>query len=132
MPVKEKKDFIQIGYYVPGRDDYEARIERDWCGQGWVVKDEKAFLLYPDQVCYVPELVDRAYTGYEIRELCNNQEEFAKQCFYDLDWQSPEVWIDEQYRNDEWGWCPHCKKIFQKYGESIPCPGCGKQKDMGA
>ena len=113
--------FLQVGTY-----DKTGGIDRKWYRQGFIVKDEEAFLHYPDQVCYVPELGDEVYTRQDFLNLCNGQEDFAEACFYGVDWQSPETWIDEQLREDEWGWCDSCKKFYRMDGEAIPCPVCEK------
>ena len=40
---------VQIGQITKDPKTGKTRIERDWYRQGWVVKDEEAFLLHPDQ-----------------------------------------------------------------------------------
>ena len=62
-------------------DGKESVIEREYFGQGWIVKDEEAFLLYPELVCYVPELYDNTYTRQDFLDMCNGQEEFATMLF---------------------------------------------------
>lgn len=69
--------YLKVGGYTPENEEREAIIEREYYGQGWIFKDEEAFLLYPDQVCYVPELLDSAYTQQDFLNLCNGQEKFA-------------------------------------------------------
>ena len=49
---------IQIGKYTPASARCPAQIQREFYGQGYIVKDEPAFLSQPDRVCYVPELSD--------------------------------------------------------------------------
>lgn len=117
--------YLKIGSYTPETEDTEADIDRGYYRQGWVVKDEEAFLLHPDRVCYVPELSDTAYTREDFMGLCNEQVEFAAECFYAVDWQHPETWIDEQHRHDEWGRCERCGQIYDMSGEPCPCPICG-------
>lgn len=119
------ENYLKVGSYTPETADTGAAIERGYYRQGWIFKDEEAFLYRPDQVCYVPELFDGAYTRQDFLDMCNGQEEFARECFYAVDWQSPETWIDEQYRNNEWQYCPHCRKIYDMAGEEKPCPVCG-------
>ncbi len=119
------KSYLKIGSYTPETKDAEADIDREYYRQGWVVKDEEAFLLHPDRVCYVPELSDTAYTREDFMGLCNEQEKFAAECFYAVDWQHPETWIDEQYKYDEWGRCERCQQIYDVGGEPCPCPICG-------
>ncbi len=119
------ESYCKIGSYTPGTDEQEAAIDREYFRQGFIFKDEEAFLFHPEQVCYVPELSDEGYTRQDFLELCNGQEEFARECFYAVDWQSPETWIDEQYRDNEWQYCPHCKKIYDMAGVPCACPLCG-------
>ena len=33
--------------------------------------------------------------------------------------------VDEQYREDGWGYCPVCEKIYDMAGEACACPVCG-------
>ena len=51
-----KETYLKVGGYTPETEDTEAVIDRDYYRQGWIFKDEEAFLHYPDKVCYVPEL----------------------------------------------------------------------------
>lgn len=118
------ENYLKVGSYTPGTDDTETVVDRGYYRQGFVFKNEAAFLHDPDKVCYVPELSDGAYTRQDFLDMCNGQEEFARECFYAVDWQSPETWIDEQYRNNEWQYCPYCRKIYDMAGEEKPCPVC--------
>ena len=120
-----EKKYLKVGTYVPGTEEKEAVIQRDYYRQGWIFKDEAAFLFHADQVCYVPELSDEGYTRQDFMDLCNGQEDFAGECFRAVDWQCPETWVDEQYREDEWGYCPVCEMIYDMAGEVCACPVCG-------
>lgn len=119
------RKYLKIGTYVPETEENEAVIKREYYRQGWIFKDEEAFLFHADQVCYVPELSDEGYTRQGFMDLCNGQEDFAGECFRAVDWQCPETWVDEQYREDEWGYCPVCGKIYDMAGEVCVCPVCG-------
>lgn len=44
---------LQIGKYTAPQDGRPAIIQREFYGQGYIFKDEAAFLSHPDQVCYV-------------------------------------------------------------------------------
>lgn len=125
------EQYLKVGSYTPETEEQEAVIERAYYRQGWIFKDEEAFLHHPEQVCYVPELSDSAYTREDFMGLCNEQEEFAKECFYTVDWQHPETWVEEQYRFDEWGWCERCGQIYDMGGEPCPCPICGAPPEGG-
>lgn len=120
-----EKKYLKVGTYVPGTEEKEAVIQRDYYRQGWIFKDEEAFLSHGDQVCYVPELSDGGYTRQDFMALCNGQEDFATECFRAVDWQCPETRVDEQYREDEWGYCPVCEMIYDMAGEVCACPVCG-------
>lgn len=122
-------ELMKIGSFQPVADSVNEVIDREYYGQGFIVKDEDAFLHHPDRVCYVPELSDSTYTRQDFLALCNGQEEFARQCFCAVDWQHPETWVDEQYREDEWEICPRCHFIYDMQGERCPCPKCGVDPD---
>ena len=119
------RKYLKVGTYVPETEENEAVIQREYYRQGWIFKDEAAFLFHADQVCYVPELSDEGYTRQDFMALCNGQEDFAAECFRAVDWQCPEMWVDEQYREDEWGYCPVCEMIYDMAGEVCACPVCG-------
>ena len=126
------KNYLKVGGYTPETEDQEAVIDREYYRQGWIFKDEDAFLHHPERVCYVPELSDSAYTQQDFLDLCNGQEAFATECFYAVDWQHPDTWVEEQYREDEWSWCPRCEQIYDMAGVSgCPCPVCGYRPEEG-
>ncbi len=127
----EEQKRLKVGSYTPETEETEAIIDRDYYRQGGIFKDEEAYLHHPQQVCYVPELSDTVYTRQAFLDLCNGQAEFADECFYAVDWQHPETWVEEQYREDEWGWCDHCEQIYNMSGIPHPCPICGKLPDEG-
>lgn len=127
VPTSTAKAYLQVGSYAPETSDGDAEITREYYRQGYIFKDEEAFLCYPERVCYVPELSDVAYTRQDFLDMCNGQEAFAAECFYSVDWQHPETWVEEQYLNDEWGWCADCRKIYDMEGEARPCPDCGRE-----
>ena len=60
----------------------------DITGRAGIFKDEEAFRLYPERVCYVPELSDEGYTRQDFLAMCNGQEEVATLLFESVDWQS--------------------------------------------
>ena len=127
----EEQKRLKVGSYTPKTEETEAIIDRNYYRQGWIFKDEEAYLHHPQQVCYVPELSDPAYTREDFMGLCNEQVEFADECFYAVDWQHPETWVEEQYLEDEWGWCDRCERIYDMSGISRPCPICGWLPDEG-
>lgn len=97
---KYPTQYIQVGKYIPATAETVAQVDRDYYRQGWIFKDEEAFLHDQDQVCYVPELSDEAYTRRDFLRICGDDEELAKICFYDVDWQTPETWMDEYEREE--------------------------------
>lgn len=120
-----QKERLMVGEYVPETENKDAVIHRAFYRQGYVVKDAEAYLHCINKVCYVPELSDTAYSHQDFLDLCNGQEKFAKACFEAVDWQHPETWLDEQFREEEWGFCPRCNKIYDMQGERCACPVCG-------
>ena len=115
---------LQIGKYTAPQDGRPAIIQREFYGQGYIFKDEAAFLSHPDQVCYVPELSDEGYTRQDFLAMCNGQEELAEFLFEMVDWQSPETLKSELLATYEIDFCPVCKKYYFMQGEQIPCPIC--------
>lgn len=119
------ESYLKIGSYTPETEDQEAVIDRGYYRQGWIFKDEEAFRLYPERVCYVPELSDEGYTRQDFLAMCNGQEELAEFLFEMVDWQSPETLKSELLATYEIDFCPVCKKYYFMQGEQIPCPICG-------
>lgn len=64
---EEKEEYLKIGEYVPADEERGTprKIRRDYYRQGWIFKDEEAYLdeKHPDRICYIPELSD----GYDAR-----------------------------------------------------------------
>lgn len=81
---------LKVGNYNPKTGE----IEREGYGQGYIFKDEDAFLNRPDDVCYITELSDETYTKNDILSICKGNEEIASEVFYNIDWQSPEMEIE--------------------------------------
>ena len=118
----------QIGKYTAPQDGRPAIIQREFYGQGYIFKDEAAFLSHPDQVCYVPELSDTPYTHNDLLALCDGQEKLAQCCFDCLNWQSPTTWVDEQFIFGEWVRCEECHRVYDAE-EHSSCPHCGNEQD---
>ena len=78
---------LKVGNYNPKTGE----IEREGYRQGYIFKDEDAFLNRPDDVCYIAELSDETYTKNDILSICKGNEEIASEVFYNIDWQSPEM-----------------------------------------
>lgn len=125
------ESYLKIGSYTPETEDQEAVIDRGYYRQGWIFKNEEAFRLHPEQVCYVPELSDEGYTRQDFLAMCNGQEEVATLLFESVDWQSPETLLNELYDTYELEFCPVCQKNYFMAGEQIPCPICGYRPDEG-
>lgn len=99
-------------------------LRRGCSSQGMVFKDPDAFRNRPGEPCYVPELVDDAYTGEMIKKLCNGQEEIARRLFRELDWQGPSTLMGEWEVNGEICACRGCGKLVMPFENAI-CPYCG-------
>lgn len=119
---------LQIGRYTAPQDGRPAIIQREFYGQGYIFKDEAAFLSHPDQVCYVPELSDTPYTRNDLLALCDGQEKLAQRCFDCLNWQSPTTWVDEQFIFGEWVRCEECHRVYDAE-EHSSCPHCENEQD---
>lgn len=78
---------VLVGHRVIG-------IERGATTQGFVYKNTKA---YEDKqgVCYIPELRDETYTYDDFISIANGDEKVARELFDTVDWQSPELLMDE-------------------------------------
>lgn len=121
-------NYIKIGNYVPRSESGQNIIEKEWSGQGYIFKDEEAFLNYEDKVCYIPELSDTEYTRKDIVEICDQQYELAKQCFYGLSWESPDSWVLDTIGSGIWGECKKCCRYFFIDDESdVVCPFCNNR-----
>ena len=119
-----------IGIYIPedeekGRPEY---IRRGASQSGWIYKNPEAFYSDPFAVCYIPELSDCTYTGMDFLKMSLVQPEIAEEMFLSVDWQHPETWLDEQFRQGELDVCEKCGKIYQSYDEA-ECPFC-KNKEV--
>lgn len=107
--------------------NYEGRLlelKKQYFRQGFVFKDYYAFHNEPNKPCYVPELDEVIYTREDFLGICGGQEEIAEIVFNAVDWQHPETYLDEQYRNGEFDVCNKCGKIFESY-DAERCPHCG-------
>jgi hypothetical protein len=115
--------YLKIGSFVKS-DDGTYEVKKDWYQQGWVFKDEEAYLQHPDEPCYVPEMTEysdkEVYTANDILAICNGQRKFANALFDSLDWQSPESLKDEWEVENEWNWC----KPEDKYHSYNHCLNC--------
>lgn len=131
--MKPEKSYLKIGEYVP-EDKENGTLEvinRDYYRQGWIFKDEEAYLdeEHPNRVCYIPELSDSLYTRKDFLDMCKNQTDFADELFYGSDWQHPESLMQDWIVNNEWVECPHCGSLIN-YGDGFndtKCPKCGRE-----
>lgn len=118
-----------VGRYIPESRDQPEVIEREYYGQGMIYKNWEAYYdtAYPDQVCYIPELSDSLYTRQDFLDICNGQPEIADRIFEEVDWQSPETCLEDQWY-EELAICPDCKKWYWCY-DVEKCPNCGNVKE---
>lgn len=111
--------------------DGEWIIKREYHEQGFIFKDEDAYINQKDKPCYVPELDDAVYIGNDFLELCNGQQDLADELFEFVNWQHPETLKDEWLDHDEWIFCEDCGNIVN-YGDGFgykSCPYCGRKVD---
>ena len=121
---------LKVGSIKENNGDYF--IKRDFYRQGMIFKDEDAYLNRKDEPCYVPELSDAVYTGYDILDICNGQQIFADELFEKLDWQHPETLVDDWIRHNEWVIFKQCGELVN-YGDGCNdtvCPNCGMRVDV--
>ena len=79
--------------------------EKEFYRQGFIYKDEHAFLFGLNEVCYIAEddypNEEKHYTRKDIVRICGGDVDLAMQIFYLLDWQHPETLMDEYRRENE-------------------------------
>jgi hypothetical protein len=121
-PVSKPK-YLQVGHYTPATDETAALIDREFYGQGYIVKDEHAYATDLEQVCYIPELSDATYTHQSFLDLCDHQESLAVDLFDRVDWQHPESLLEEDYVHGELDDCAACGRMFLSY-DAKECPHC--------
>lgn len=92
--------YLKIGSYSPETSDSPEVISREFYEQGYIFKDEEAYVKDFDKVCYIPELSDDKYTHKDFLKICNNDEMEAREIFDTVNWQSPQSLYDEWYDYD--------------------------------
>lgn len=68
-----------------------------------------------NEVCYIPENIaddDDFYTHNDFLTLCGGKEDLAAQLFDSVNWQHPEVVIDENLQDGLWAVCPRCGNLM--------------------
>lgn len=115
-----------IGKYVPATDTEPEKITREYFEQGDIFKDYEAYESDLEKPCYIPELFDSVYTHRDFLNICNNQEEIARELFDSVNWQSPETLFNEWDDQCELDACEECGKLFFCY-EVESCPHCHAQ-----
>lgn len=96
---EERREYLLVGSYLPETDEYV----RAWYGQGYVYKDENAYVNHPTATCYVPELSDARYTALDLVQLTGESMEhhpLVDRLFDCLDWQHPESVLCETWFMD--------------------------------
>lgn len=101
-------------------------INRGKSEQGYIYKNPNAFAA-KEGICYIPELNDSTYTYTDFLSLAENDEKIATMIFESVDWQEPETYVDECFRENELNHCPKCGKIYMSYGKSL-CDTCITEK----
>ena len=130
---EEKKEYLKIGEYIPADEENGTPevISRDYYRQGWIFKDEEAYLdeEHPDCICYIPELRDSLYTRQDFLDMCKGQREFTDELFYACDWQHPESLMNDWIINNEWVVCQYCGSLIN-FGDGCNdtiCTKCWKE-----
>ena len=100
-----------VGKYIPAIGNKAETIQREFYGQGMIYKNNEAYDSSLDIVCYIPEQSDSKYTHRDFLAMCNEQEEIAQVVFDSVDWQHPETYVDEQFRDQEFAVCEQCHKV---------------------
>lgn len=112
-----------VGEYKPAMGNVPEVIKKSFYGQGVIYKNTEAFESDLDTVCYIPELFEDKYTRRDFLRICNQQEEIARVVFEAVDWQSPETYVDELFRDQELSVCEQCEKWYWSY-DGQKCPSC--------
>lgn len=120
----EKK---KVGECVVDREGLILTLRRQYYRQGWIFKDWEAFYYEPGKPCYVPELSETVYTREDFLNLCKGQKDMAEDVFEAVDWQHPDVYLDEQYQSGKLAVCGFCGNIFRS-GGADKCPYCGTER----
>lgn len=117
-------------YYKVGKILGEEIIKEydDTGNDGIIFKDEEAFLNSLDKPCYVPEYGEDIYTKQDFLDICEGNEELAKELFYSVNWQHPTTLFDEWVTNNEVDYCEEKKAYYNSYGLAY-CPLCGKKRE---
>lgn len=115
--------------YVIGEILENGEVIKNLTEQGMVYKNSKAFYQKLKEVCYIPELSDTRYTYEDFLSLTNGSEEVAEMLFATVDWQSPEVLLEESFAEGEVHNCLRCKKMYLSYNAEY-CPNCGQIKEQ--
>lgn len=126
--LRDNEIYLKVGEYESETDDKEAVVYRRFYGQGNIYKNEDSYRNRPNEVCYVPELTDEAYTANDFLDMCCGQKEFADELFEGCDWQHPESLQEDWIHNGEWAYCNKCRKFYDIQGEDVEnCPVCGTE-----
>lgn len=109
---------IEIGKRIKTSEGVSYELE--YGGEGYIYKNEDAFLNRPDAVCYIPEYAADGCEGWRVPQnedcfthnsllaLCKGNEEVCRDLFYSLEWTYPstllEEWEMNGYFDDIKGW----------------------------
>ena len=102
----KNRTMIEIGKRIETPKGVSYELE--YSGEGYIYKNEDAFLNRPDDVCYVPEYAaedregwrvpqnkDCCFTHNSLLALCKGNEEVCQDLFYSLEWTYPATLLDE-------------------------------------
>lgn len=90
---------MYIGKLVLNENGEILELKREFYRQGYIYKNWDSF---NDKrgVCYVPETSDTLYTYQDFLDIAGNEEQ-AKELFSCVDWQHPEVLMEDWEEGDD-------------------------------
>lgn len=113
------------GGYISQNAMKSGQFQKKYSFSNGHYKNPKTFTYSLFNVCYIPDIVGRCYTGENLLEMSTGQVDIAEEMFLSIDGQDPEAWLDEQFRIGELAICPGCRRIYQRY-LNPKCPLCRK------
>lgn len=117
-----------VGGIAQREDGSVIQVFREAHGEGVVFKSWRRFYLGDaDEICYVAELDDAAYSRQDFLDMCNSDASLAERVFESVSWEHPESWIEQAVASGEWTVCDSCGKMYDTDDNSGVCPECGKE-----
>lgn len=133
----EDKNYTRCGRVFYDDKGKVIKIEKELCtwgigNNGYIFYDQEAYETSLDKPCYAPEYADaddEYFTHQDFLDLCDGDEELARDLFDMVDWQYPESLLAE-WEGSAITYCRGCGKIFKIYKSNSDernerCPHCG-------